>query len=138
VDLVDRLEADEQIRQLVARYAVAYDARDLETLAHLWAPDVRDDAMAVVNARLAAKGESPARTFHLVATPAITFDDADSARGQVVVRAEAEAGDQWIVAGGVYDDSYVRRGGAWYLGTRAFTLAYSGDVLSRPVPARPS
>jgi DNA-binding transcriptional regulator YbjK len=127
VDLVDRLEADEQIRQLVARYAVAYDARDLETLANLWAPEVRDDAMAVVNARL-----RPARSFHLVATPAITFDDADRARGQVVVRAEAEAGDQWIVAGGVYDDTYVRRDGTWYLGKRVFTAAYSGDVLSRP------
>jgi DNA-binding transcriptional regulator YbjK len=132
------LEADEQIRQLVARYAVAYDARDLETLANLWAPDVRDDAMTVVNARLAAKGDPRSRTFHLVATPAITFDDADSARGQVVVRAESEAGDQWIVAGGVYDDSYVRRDGTWYLGRRVFILAYSGDVLSQPVPARPS
>ncbi len=127
MNLVDRLEAAEQIRQLVARYAVAYDARDVETLTAIWAPDVREAEMAIVNARL-----SPGRTFHLVATPAITFVDDDSATGQVTVRAEAEAGDKWLVAGGVYADTYVRQEDTWYLGKRVFTLSYSGDVLSRP------
>jgi hypothetical protein len=127
VDLVDRLEAAEQIRQLVARYAVAYDARDVEALTGIWAPDVRDFEMAAVKARLSAE-----RTFHLVAPPALTFDGDDLARGQAVLRAEAERGEQWIVVGGVYDDTYVRRDGTWYLGKRVFTVAYSGDVLSRP------
>lgn len=127
MDLIDRLEAAEQIRQLVARYAVAYDARDVDTLAGIWAPDVRESEMATVKSRLSTE-----RTFHLVAAPALTFEGDDLARGQAVLRAEAERGEQWIVVGGVYDDTYVRRGGAWYLGKRTFTVAYSGDVLSRP------
>jgi hypothetical protein len=127
VNLVERLEAAEQIRQLVARYAVAYDARDVDTLTGIWAPDVREAEMAVVNARL-----SPERSFHLVATPVITFVDADTATGQVVLRAEAEIGDEWRVVGGVYSDTYVRRRGTWYLGARSFAISYSGDVLSRP------
>jgi 3-phenylpropionate/cinnamic acid dioxygenase small subunit len=127
VDLVDRLEAAEQIRQLVARYAVAYDARDIAALTEIWAPDVRDSEMAAVKARL-----SPERTFHLVTTPALTFEGDDLVRGQAVLRAEAERGEQWVVVGGVYDDTYVRHGGSWYLGKRTFTVAYSGDVLSVP------
>jgi hypothetical protein len=127
VDLVDRLEAAEQIRQLVARYAVAYDARDVATLTGIWAPDVREAEMTTVKARL-----TPERTFHLVAAPALTFDGDDLAHGRAVLRAEAERGEQWMVVGGVYDDTYVRSGGTWYLVARVFTLAYSSDVLSRP------
>ena len=127
MDLVDRLEAAEQIRQLVARYAVAYDARDVATMAGIWAPDVRGREMAAVTGRL-----TPERTFHLVAPPALTFEGDDLARGQAVLRAEAERGEQWMVVGGVYADTYVRSAGTWYLGERVFTVAYSGDVLSQP------
>jgi hypothetical protein len=134
VNLVDRLESAEQIRQLVARYAVAYDALDVATLTAIWAPDVRDREMEVVNARL-----SPAaRTFHLVAPPALTFDGDDLACGQAVLRAEAEVGEQWRVVGGLYDDTYVRQDGTWYLGERVFTVSYSGDVLSHPTASQSS
>jgi hypothetical protein len=127
VNLVDRLESAEQIRQLVARYAVAYDARDVETLTSIWAPDVREAQMAIVTPRL-----TPTRSFHLVTPPALTFEDEDLARGQAVIRAEVEAGEQWLAVGGVYDDTFVRSEGAWYLSKRVFTAAYSGDVLSIP------
>ena len=69
MNLVDRLESAEQIRQLVARYAVAYDARDAETLASIWAPDVREAQMAIITPRL-----TPTRSFHLVTPPALTFE----------------------------------------------------------------
>ena len=38
---VERLVAEAEIRQLGARYAVATDRRDLETLVSLFVPDVR-------------------------------------------------------------------------------------------------
>ena len=38
---LDRLESIEEIRQLVARYALAIDTRDLEALAGLFSPSVR-------------------------------------------------------------------------------------------------
>lgn len=127
MDRVDRLEAAEQIRQLVARYAVGYDARDLPALAALHAPEVRDAAMAGLRAGLPA-----GVTFHLTAEPVITFEGPDAARGVVVCRAETEAGDEWIVAGLTYQDRYVRRDGAWYLAERTTHTAYAADVLSRP------
>ena len=41
VSLLDRLVAEAEIRQLVARYAVATDRRDLDALVALFVPDVR-------------------------------------------------------------------------------------------------
>ncbi len=127
MELIERLEAAEQIRQLVARYAVAYDARDIDTLIALHAPDAREQARE----RLAANIR-PGRTFHLVAEPVISFESPSSASGRVVCRAELEEGAQWIVAGVTYEDRYVRVGDSWLLAERAHHIEYSGDVLSRP------
>jgi len=127
LDPLDRLESAEQIRQLVARFAMSYDARDLETIAGLYAPDVRDGLMATLLERM-PKG----RTFHLTASPVVTFESADVARGDVVGRSEAEAGDKWMVMGVRYADRYVRIEGTWYLHSRALERLYSSDVLARP------
>lgn len=129
-DLEDRLtqlESSAQISQLVARYAVAYDARDLGTLAELYAPEVREAALSTLRAEVPA-----GVAFHLTAEPVLTFDGMDAAHGVVCCRAESEAGDEWIVAGLRYHDSYVRRDGSWYLAARTTTTAYSADVLTRP------
>jgi hypothetical protein len=126
-DPLARLEALEQIRQLVARYAVAYDARDLATLAALQAPDLRADAMAHLVAHLPA-----GRTFHLTAEPVITFHSPDEAQGVVLCRAEREAGEEWIVSGLRYEDRYARHDGRWYLAERTEHVLYTADVLSRP------
>jgi len=127
LDPLDRLESAEQIRQLVARFAMAYDARDLETIAGLYAPEVRDGLMATLLERMPA-----GRTFHLTASPVVTFESADVARGDVVGRSEAEVGDTWMVMGVRYTDRYVRHGGVWYLHSRDLQRLYSSDVLTRP------
>lgn len=120
MDALDRLDAQEQIGQLVARYAVAYDARDRDQLAALYAPEA---APAV---------PVQGRTFHLVAPPVISFESPDAATGVVLCRVEREAGDKWIVSGIRYDDRYVQLDGRWVFASRSWTALYSGDVLSRP------
>ena len=127
LDPLERLESAEQIRQLVARFAMSYDARDLDTIAGLYAPDVRDGLMAALLERM-PRG----RTFHLTATPVVTFETADVAYGDVVGRSEAEVGDKWMVMGVRYADRYVRSGGTWYLHSRELSRLYSSDVLARP------
>lgn len=126
-DRVVQLEAAEQIRQLVARYAVAYDARDLQTLRALYPPQMRDAVGQSLEAELPA-----GRTFHLTAEPAVTFEGGDRARGTVVCRVEREDGSEWIVSGVTYSDRYVREDGAWYLAERTPQVRYSSDVLARP------
>jgi predicted lipid-binding transport protein (Tim44 family) len=127
LDPLDRLESAEQIRQLVARFAMSYDARDLDTIARLYAPDVRDGLMATLLERM-PRG----RTFHLTASPYVTFETADIAYGDVVGRSEAEVGDQWMVMGVRYRDRYVRIEGTWFLHSRELERLYSCDVLARP------
>ena len=126
-DRVAQLEAEEQIRQIVARFAVAYDARDLETLAALHSPQVREATMAALVPRIPT-----GRTFHLTATPVITLDGPDTAHATVVARAEYEDGAEWFVCGVVYNDLYVRLDGDWYLSERTSKLTYRADVLGRP------
>jgi len=126
-DRVALLEAEQQISQLVARYALAYDARDLTMLAALHAPELREAAMALLTRQL-----PPGRTFHLTADPVITFEGEGAARGVVVCRAERESGVEWIVSGVRYEDRYVRQDGSWYLAERVAHVAYASDVLSRP------
>jgi predicted lipid-binding transport protein (Tim44 family) len=127
LDPLDRLESAEQIRQLVARFAMSYDARDLDTIAGLYAPDVREGLMATLLERM-PKG----RTFHLTASPVVTFESADLAYGDVVGRSEAEVGDQWMVMGVRYADRYVRIDGEWFLASRVLERLYASDVLARP------
>ncbi len=127
LDPLDRLESAEQIRQLVARFAMAYDARDLETIAGLYAPDVRGGLMATLLERMPA-----GRTFHLTASPVVTFETAEVAYGDVVGRSEAEVGEQWMVMGVRYRDRYVREGGTWFLHSRELERLYASDVLARP------
>jgi predicted lipid-binding transport protein (Tim44 family) len=127
LDPLDRLESAEQIRNLVARFAMAYDARDLVTIAGLYAPDVREELMKTLLERM-PKG----RTFHLTASPIVTFESADVAQGDVVGRSEAEVGEQWLVMGVRYTDRYVRVGGTWYLQSRDLRRLYASDVLARP------
>jgi len=127
LDPLDRLESIEQIRNLVARFAMAYDARDLVTIAGLYAPDVRDELMKALLERM-PKG----RTFHLTGSPVVTFESADVAHGDVVGRSEAEVRDQWMVMGVRYTDRYVRAGGTWFLYSRELRRLYASDVLERP------
>jgi hypothetical protein len=121
------LEAAEQIRNLVFGYLRAYDARDFEAVAETFDPLTREESMAALRART-----QPGRTFHLAAEPVLTFEGPDAASGVVTCRAEAEVGEQWIVAGMVYRDRYLRRGERWYLASREAEVAYASDVLSRP------
>jgi len=134
--LVDRLASSESIRQLVYRYAVAMDARDLETVAGLFVADVdagggavgRDALRDSFEAMLAAGG----MTILNVGNHLIDFDDAGHARGVVYCRAEIESGDEWIVQQILYHDRYERHGGAWQFRARRHLLFYGGDVLRRP------
>ena len=73
----------------------------------------------------------PGVTFHLTASPVLSFSD-EEARGTVLCRVEREAGDEWIVAGLTYSDRYVRRDGSWFFASRTSQVRYAADVLSRP------
>jgi hypothetical protein len=133
-----RLVADQAIRQLAYRYAVAIDSRDFDLLASCFVDDVRiapgrsgrDELVAEYKPLYRHIG----RTIHNVGNHLIELDadDDDKARGTVYCRCEYEDGEEWIVQQIVYEDRYACRNGAWYLQRRIHRLFYGTDVLTRP------
>lgn len=139
---VDRLASYEAIRQLVYRYAVAVDARDVETVASLFSRDTNFGEHGL--------GSEGGRSFfeEVLAKHALTilnvgnhlieFDDDDHARGVVYCRGELEAGDEWVVQQIMYRDRYVREDGRWRFVGRQHLLFYGADLLTRPINLPPA
>jgi hypothetical protein len=136
-DPVTWLVAHEQIRQLASRYAVALDARDLDTLVGLFVDDVRVGRDQVGRDALRASFTEQLRhlgvTILLVGNHVINVIDDDHATGIVSCRGEIEMGEQWVVQAIQYHDSYERRGDDWLFVRRRHLLFYGADLLQRPI-----
>jgi hypothetical protein len=137
---VDRMESVVEIRQLVQRYALALDSRDLDSLVELFAPDVRVGRSAVGRDALwkwyDVSMRKVATTVHVVTNHIIDFDGPDEARGVVYCRDEVEYPDrgEWQVGMLQYWDSYRRIDSAWCIDRRRFHRWYQVDALQRPRP----
>lgn len=141
-DPVAWLVAHEQIRQLASRYAIALDARDLDTLVSLFVPDVQVGRDRI--GRDALRDDFARRLHPLgvtilqVSNHVIDVTDADHATGVVSCRAELEIGDQWVVQAIQYHDTYERRDGRWFFVRRRHLLFYGADLLQRPIGLAPA
>jgi hypothetical protein len=135
---VDRLESLAQIRQLAMRYGMAIDARDLDMLVDLFAPDVRVGRELRGREALRAWYDHALRTprtsVHFVVNHIVDFDDADHAAGVVYCRDELERPElgEWQVGTIQYWDRYERFDGAWCFVERTFHRWYLVDALERP------
>jgi len=130
------LEAYEQIRQLAARYALAFDSRDIDELTGLFVEDVRTADGRVGRAALAESLDAVLRrfatTFHLIGNHIIDLVDEEHATGIVYCRPEYEVGDLWIVMPLQYWDRYELREGTWYFESRSVHAFYAADVTENP------
>jgi hypothetical protein len=139
---LDWLVSHEQIRQLVYRYALAVDSRDLDLLVGLFVDDVQVGADAVGREALRQFFDTSLREIGVsilhVTNVIIDLDGEDSARGTVYCRGEIEVGDQWVVQNIQYRDRYERRDGAWLFVRRRHLLWYGADMLQRPIGLPPA
>jgi ketosteroid isomerase-like protein len=139
---IDRLLAYEEIRQLVAGYAVATDRRDLDALVALFVDDVqvgkeergREALKRFFDASLRDVGITILNT----GTHLIELDDADHGRGVVYCRGEIQVDDRWVVQAIQYRDTYERRDGRWYFARRKHLLWYGRDVGTSPLGLPPA
>jgi hypothetical protein len=133
---IDRIESHLAIQQLPMRYAVAIDARDIDTWLNLFVPDIDCGRHGRGREALRKWIDPAVRTFyrshHQICGHAIDFIDADHATGKVYCRAEHEDHGKWIVMAICYFDTYERREGHWYFARRQEEHWYSTDVLERP------
>jgi ketosteroid isomerase-like protein len=137
-----RLEAYETIRQLAARYAVAVDRRDLDTLVTLFVPDVRVGRLGTGRDALRASFDESLRAIGVsvlhVGTHVIDLVDADHATGTVYCKGEIQDGDRWIHQAIVYDDEYRRVDGTWCFVRRVHRLFYGAEVGVNPLGLPPA
>lgn len=141
-DPIAWLVAHEEIRQLASRYAVALDARDLDTLVSLFVDDVRVGRDLVGHDALQASFTEQLRglgvTILLVGNHVIDVLDDDHATGIVSCRGEMEMGEEWVVQAIQYHDAYERRDGRWRFVRRRHLLFYGADMLLRPIGLPPA
>src|SRR5437773_1147777 len=94
---IDRIESLASIHQLVSRYALALDSRNMDDLVALFVQDVRVGRGASGRPALKEWYTTVMRQWgvsvHLVANHIIDFDDADHASGIVYCHDELEALD---------------------------------------------
>jgi len=139
---LDRLVARDEIRQLVARYAVAMDARDLDAVTALFVDDVHLGAgrpgRAALRDDLAQAVRDMPLTILNVGTHLIELTDEDHARGVVYCRAELQLRDTWVVQQIQYRDTYERRDGRWRFVRRQHLLWYGREVGTTPLGLPPA
>ncbi len=139
---VDRLMAYESIRQLVARYAVAVDARDVDMLVNLFVDDVRVGALGNGRAALRESFETSLRGIGVsvlnVGTHVIDFVDEAEATGIVYCKGEIQDGVRWIHQAIVYEDRYRKVGRDWLFVRRRHRLFYGAEVGTNPLGQPPA
>lgn len=132
---IARLEAEAEIRGLIARYCFTIDDRDLNGIADLFTEDARvaseDGVMearglqAIMDqyrGRFAALGPG-AHYMHDVALD-ISGSDPDTAVGRVSGHAELLRRGQMMVAGLRYRDAYRRTPSGWRFAERIISFLY--------------
>jgi hypothetical protein len=137
---IERLEAIDEIRQLVAKYCLALDMRDLDALCGLFPEDVRVGRDRHGRAELKLWFDETLRsqftgTAHVTGNHIIEFDDRDHARGAVYSRNEHETGTDWVIMTMLYWDRYERIGGRWFFRRRLPLYWYATDLNKPPLGA---
>lgn len=148
---IERLEARNDIDELVSAYCMACDDRDLDRLRGLFTADVRirsrdgamdargaDAAMAMFERMFAIRGPS----FHWTHDHSIRITGADSATGLIMAHAETTPNGTVSLAAIRYNDVYRRENGAWKIAQRELSFLYYlpaadyGEGLTSPLRIR--
>jgi hypothetical protein len=139
---IDRLESIDEIRQLVAKYSLSLDMRDLDAHVNLFAHDIRVSREQTGRAHLKRWLDDTLRlqftgTSHHIGNHIIEFDDPDHAHGVVYSKNEhetpSEGGDEWVIMQMLYWDNYERIDGRWYFRRRLPCYWYATDLNKPPV-----
>jgi ketosteroid isomerase-like protein len=130
-----RLEDRVEIEELVARYGLVMDDRDVDAMPSLFTPDVAirsadgvmnavgiDAAVELFRGRFAVLGPSN----HFTHDRIVTFDDADADRatGLVLSHAEMNRKGMPMITAMRYHDEYRRHAGRWKFASRLLTFFY--------------
>ena len=127
-----KLLAYEEIRQLVAKYAIALDARRLDELVELFIDDVEVGVFGKGHPALKASFEESlaplGTTILFVSNHVIDFSSPTDATGEVYCSAEIEQGELWLRQRILYQDHYRHTARGWKFVKRHHLLWYSAPM----------
>jgi uncharacterized protein (TIGR02246 family) len=140
---VARLEARNEITELVTAYAVACDVHDIPALSALFTPDAEFDSpsgLMVAKGREAIAGmfvalfrvRGPAYHWTHDVIVRMDRDDPDRAQGVVYSHAETTPNSVVSLAAMRYDDQYLRRDGEWRFRRRTISFLYYVPAAEYP------
>lgn len=140
MEMIERLWAYEEIRQLAYRYAFALDSRNTESLAALYVSDGNTERDALIqrfDQILAKLGISILHvTNHL-----IDLIDDSHASGKVYCQAQVEQNGQWIHQAICYEDKYKKNQDQgidqWLFSSRKHLLWYAFAGETNPCDQSP-
>jgi ketosteroid isomerase-like protein len=150
-DVTSRLTDHEQIRQLVARYSVAIDSRDLDALVALYAADVDTRTPNAAVPEALGRGREAMRRYldrglrklgrsaHVIGTHVIELLDDDRATGIVYAHVHEERFEphHWKVVTLAYFDEYVHTDEGWLFAARRDIKTWWTDLIGHPDEADP-
>lgn len=140
---IARLEAESQIRQLVARYCFTIDDRDIDGIRALFAPDaVLKSADGVMNAtgvdaimtQYDGRFDVLGPGHHFMHDVQIDFvgDGSQEATGRVIGHAELWRGGRMMVTAIRYDDKYRNTDAGWKFAERTIGFLYYVPIEEYP------
>lgn len=140
---IDRLESLDAIRQLVAKYSLALDMRDLDAMVNLFPENVQVGKNKFGRSHMKKWMDDTLRqqftgTSHHIGNHIIEFDDPDHALGVVYSKNEHETpcedgSSEWVIMQMIYWDHYERIDGRWYFKRRLPCYWYATDLNKPPV-----
>jgi len=140
---IDRLESLESIRQLVSKYSLSLDMRDLDAHVNLFCEDIRVSRTESGRAALKSWLDDTLRlqftgTSHHIGNHIIEFENPDEAHGVVYSKNEHETpredgGTDWVIMQMMYWDNYQRIDGVWYFRRRLPCYWYATDLNAPPI-----
>jgi hypothetical protein len=131
---IRRLEDRAELRELVARYCIAIDDRDIAVIGEIFCADGRfrsRDGVMEASGREAVVQQFRGRfaalkaTNHIAHDQILSFeDDPDHASGIVTAHAEVCRNSQAMIAALRYEDQYRREAGTWRFADRLLSFLY--------------
>ena len=138
---IDKLESIEEIKQLVAKYAVSLDMRAIDMHVNLFVEDVKVGKEGIGRKALKIWADKTFRdqftgTSHHIGNHIIEFIDPDNALGLLYSKNEHETDNEWIIMQMLYWDAYKRVDGIWYFQKRLPMYWYATDLNKPPLGSK--
>lgn len=140
---IERLESIDEIRQLVSKYSLSLDMRDLDAHVNLFAADIRVSRELSGRAHLKRWLDDTLRlqftgTSHHIGNHIIEFADTENAMGVVYSKNEHETPredgeSEWVIMQMMYWDNYERIDGRWFFRRRLPCYWYATDLTKPPI-----